>query len=389
MHGQKRNEYKMKTRDPILAAKLQSKASQWFHLSGLIVSVTTKNNKDRLDLLSKLVLVNPDPMYLWNHRRDILLAELPPPQQLENPKSDTTADTDTTATTTTMLDEELALTQQCLGRNPKAYSVWFHRKWLMGTYCHTDQNRIHNELDLTTQFLLLDERNFHCWNYRRFIIGIHGAAILGDSSSGGGGEWTWWTTKTTTATTVMMGSQVGHSPSAKLEENNYNISEEQREQLQSLIQSEFTFTTTKINENFSNGSAFHYRSKLLPYIIMQHQSIIGDNYTPTIIQQELELIHSAIFTEPDDQTAWWYLEYLLSQGLLSQDQLVAEKEMLQELVADEKESKWVWLGLYNVLSRMEENQDGVMECLDRLIELDLDRRTRYERLRRDAISSAP
>jgi len=68
---------------------------------------------------------------------------------------------------------------------------------------------------------------------------------------------------------------------------------------------------------------------------------------------------------------------------------VAEKEMLQELVADEKESKWVWLGLYNVLSRMEENQDGAMECLDRLIELDLDRRTRYERLRRDAISSAP
>jgi len=68
---------------------------------------------------------------------------------------------------------------------------------------------------------------------------------------------------------------------------------------------------------------------------------------------------------------------------------VAEKEMLQELVADEKESKWVWLGLYNVLSRMEENQDGVMECLDRLIELDLDRRTRYECLRRDAISSAP
>ena len=120
MHGQKRNEYKMKTRDPILAARLQSKASQWFHLSGLIVSVTTKNNKDRLDLLSKLVLVNPDPMYSWNHRRDILLAELPPPQQLENPKSDTTVDTDTTATTTTMLDEELTLTQQCLGRNPKA-----------------------------------------------------------------------------------------------------------------------------------------------------------------------------------------------------------------------------------------------------------------------------
>jgi hypothetical protein len=34
------------------------------------------------------------------------------------------------------------------------------------------------EMELVSQFLLLDERNFHCWNYRRFIVALLGTTTI-------------------------------------------------------------------------------------------------------------------------------------------------------------------------------------------------------------------
>ena len=365
MHGQKRNEYKMRMRDPGVAAGLAKKAQQWFQLSAMLVQsrsddTAQQQHLEALQLLSKLVLVNPDPMYLWNHRRDLLLQLT---SAWEQPAE--------------YFNNELILTQQCLGRNTKAYSVWFHRKWLISNHHHHHPAAasllLYKELDLTAQFLQLDERNFHCWNYRRFVIGLCGDSIVGssDAGGGGGGEWTWLSLlPTTTNNSSTMGRQVGALTTTTIPNNMPNQLErtctaERIEQLQALIDSEWNFTTTKISANFSNGSAFHYRSKLLHYRLVD-------------VLPELELIHNAIFTEPDDQTAWWYLEYLLP--LLSPSQLEDEKALLQELVADHP-SKWVWLGLCNVLSRMEGQEDAVLDCLGHLIDLDVDRKARYESLK--------
>jgi geranylgeranyl transferase type-2 subunit alpha len=371
MHGQKRNEYKMKLRDPDVAAGLAKKAQQWFQLSGMLVQTRTDDTAqhqqqqlvETLQMLSKLVLVNPDPMYLWNHRRDLLLQLT---SGWEQPAE--------------YFNNELTLTQQCLERNTKAYSVWFHRKWLITNHHHHHQQQqqssahashvLDRELDLTSQFLQLDERNFHCWNYRRFVIGLCGDRIVGssDSQDGGGGEWTWLRLlPTMTHVSSTMGRQVGTSTTSATTTTTMCTTPEQLEQLQALVESEWNFTTTKIHANFSNGSAFHYRSKLLPYRHIE-------------VEPELELIHNAIFTEPDDQTAWWYLEYLLP--FFSTSQLEEEKGLLQELVEDHP-SKWVWLGLYNVLSRMEGKQEdaSILNCLGQLMNLDVDRKARYESLK--------
>lgn len=56
---------------------------------------------------------------------------------------------------------------QCLTKNPKSYPSWFHRKW---SFLHFPTSPISSEITLTTTFLKLDSRNFHCWNYRRFLI---------------------------------------------------------------------------------------------------------------------------------------------------------------------------------------------------------------------------
>jgi hypothetical protein len=62
--------------------------------------------------------------------------------------------------------EELRVTERALRRNPKSYGAWHHRKWALREQgpARADLPR---ELALCAQLLAADERNFHCWNFRR------------------------------------------------------------------------------------------------------------------------------------------------------------------------------------------------------------------------------
>jgi geranylgeranyl transferase type-2 subunit alpha len=364
MHGHKRAEYKARLCDPKVAAGLQHKANQWFKLNDQVLLMKERPN---LELIANMLQVNPDPLYLWQKRRTGLLLSSSASPEISSFN----------------LSEELTLTRKCLERNPKAYGAWFHRKWclLQQRKQPTPNNTapdnkvdeatvLQQELHLTEQFLNLDERNFHCWNYRRFLVGClcgstSGEIIVGD--------------------TVVFGSQVGNTnqeqsveveggtpcPALIMDTN----------KIQALLDSEFDFTTQKIQQNFSNGSAFHYRSKLLPFL----------SATKFSLTDELELIHNAIFTEPDDQTAWWYYDYILTRYCDNSDEehqpsdaidLKSEKELLEELIdAEGGRTKWGLLALYKVLSLMKKD-DGVeerqKEILTTLIDLDPDRCARYQ-----------
>jgi hypothetical protein len=125
--------------------------------------------------------------------------------------------------------------------------AWYHRLWIVNHF-HINFDE---ELALCKEFLKADQRNFHCWNYRRAL----------------------------------------HQRSG------------------TTYESEMAYSTEKIYENFSNYSAFHHRSAYLPTLIDDSVKS-GSSSLEEIIEAELSLVENAIFTEPDDQSAWWYQQYL-------------------------------------------------------------------------------
>lgn len=87
---------------------------------------------------------------------------------------------------------------------------------------------------------------------------------------------------------------------------------------------ELIFSESLLNNNFSNYSSWHYRSIL--------QKLNKDN-----VNHELTLVQNAVFTDPADSSAWFYLRWVLSNPSIlneKKQELLDAFEQLEELDPD-------------------------------------------------------
>jgi geranylgeranyl transferase type-2 subunit alpha len=158
------------------------------------------------------------------------------------------------------------------------------------------------------------------------------------------------------------------------------------------IEDEFDFTTLKIYQNFSNYSAWQRRSHLFVDFVSKMSAVELDSF----IRNEVELCRNAAWTEPSDQSIWFYQRWLFeslphqlpsSVCDLLQTKLAREQvDSITKLIDEEKQGNCVALAmsfvrfvLLKVLN--EANDSRVSEYLDRLEVVDPLRRGHWNSMK--------
>jgi geranylgeranyl transferase type-2 subunit alpha len=245
--------------------------------------------KDVLKLLTSLLNMAGDCYTYWNYRKKVLM-------QLEQEEPESKP---------TLHLNELSWLESLIPSHPKSYWAWFHREWLTQRIEGMNWKR---EIELCDSALESDQRNFHCWNYRRFV------------------------------------------------ENSFNVPNEQ----------ELAFTTKKIEQNFSNYSSWHQRS----YILSKIYEDKPDEFNQ-VIASELEWIQNAFYTSPEDQSAWFYhrwLTHMVKQYNPSNFESIVEEELqkIEELLVEEPNSKWATLTTIFLMHELPNSTERKEEILKRI-----------------------
>lgn len=212
------------------------------------------------------------------------------------------------------LQHELEFTAALLPAHPKNSWIWTHRRWaLVRVHGASD-----NELVLVDKLLARDPRNFHGWTYRRWVL------------------------------------------------------LQQGELSESVLRRELDFTRQKINQNFSNFSAWHHR--------VQQLRALGAQRPP--LQAELAYVREAILMDPQDQSAWLYYSWLLEGADYAseacEELLRAERAAVVELYAEERSAYGARV-LLDLDARLGFPVNG--KLIDDLLEMDPMRAQRYKSLR--------
>ncbi|KLO14220.1 rab-protein geranylgeranyltransferase [Schizopora paradoxa] len=321
MHGVRRAR---QTQEAIAAQKLKEKEKlqEYLSLTNDVLHRKKTNDftQEALALTTRLLTANPEFYSIWNYRRDILTEGIFPQTSAKDVND--------------ILLAELSLTMSFLRSHPKVYWIWNHRRWCL-EHVPDDQGQQtiawkqenwSKELYAVEKMLDADARNFHAWNYRRYVQ----ASMPGKYSDA----------------------------------------------------DELKYTTKKIESNFSNFSAWHQRTKVL--------SSLWETGTLDMAaskDEEFELVKQALYVDPYDQSSWIYHRWLIGKG---EDEGILKREIqvIEELSEVEPDCKWCLESLCHykrlLLASFTHNEDqrialvdACQSLLSRLQSIDPYRRNRY------------
>jgi geranylgeranyl transferase type-2 subunit alpha len=240
--------------------KKQAKMKAYKKLATVLLAKRNKNDVSlkTLELTAKMVVVNPDFYTIWGYRREILAHHF---NDFLPSSGDATTDKSTSGEEQNDLKSK-EVTQDALD---KMYL---------------------KELVLTENALSKrNPKSYYAWHHRKWVLSNGGIKDLEKE--------------------LLLTEQF-----LERDERNFHCWNYRRCVLSKLndlsiiekCSKEVKFTDKLIQRNFSNYSAWHERSKTL--------KLSTEN-----IEKELKTVDTAIFTEPDDQTAWIYHRWLITQAI--------------------------------------------------------------------------
>ncbi len=339
------------------------------------------------DCTTRLLRLNAEYYTVWNVRRRCLIARLQSPEKTDKKKVEGGEKTQRAIEhDAAVLTAELHFTIPLLLEFPKCYWIWSYRLWVL----HQATARLDaahargiwvDELALDSKMLTKDRRNFHAWGYRRQVVeelekleGVLSNANSAPSSSSSSS------------------SSLLSSPA-------------------SLTEPEFDYTTKMIRRDLSNFSAWHSRSKLIPRLLDERGA--DDAARRDFLEAELALVREALNVGPEDQSLWFYHQFLvlnlleptgratIAPALAPAERLTymaRELDAVRDLLADYDDVKWIYEALLEytlAVARMEERplaEDerlDVQDWLGRLRALDPKRTGRWDDIELEHIRGRP
>ena len=356
-------------------------------------------SSDAFALTSKLLSQNPEYYTVWNYRRRILLDAIAKEQSNPEPSEDAQSGRPAELTSvqheiSLLLKEDLNFLIPLLRQFAKCYWIWNHRAWLLQQVSeHLPTSSAialwKEEMGLVSKMLSYDSRNFHAWQYRRTVVGsleeLSRKELQKQTQPRSEGE---------------EGAQAGETQAEA-----GKLDEAQVVQQASLAEQEFEYTTKMIRTNLSNFSAWHNRSQLIPRLLAERNA--DDTARRRLLDQEFDLITQALYTDPYDQSLWFYHQYLmttLSPKCPARWQIVkdmnngdrveyfeTQMEMLKDMLDGTDDCKWIYQALLTTAQEYLEVESGnkafstaeMEEWLSQLERLDPLRKKRWEDWRKN------
>lgn len=236
--------------------------------------------------------------------------------------------------------KELGYTLMQLKKFPKVYWIWSYRIWILEAIPESPTQIWESEFSIVNTLLKMDSRNFHGWHYRRMIV----------------------------------------KKLENLTNTSFNIHE-------------FEYVTEKINNDISNFSAWHQRVHIINSMFNSDQIANKESF----VNNEIDYLTNAIFTDAEDQSVWFYLKWFIKNDLVKEtlketkynNFLEKLKENIQMINLDDiefsnKENVWCLKMLIEIeqlqFSRGLKIKQQSEEYLKKLIAIDPLRKNRYKYL---------